>query len=104
MLKTLVITVFTGFLIFAQQPNDFNNKYVLAQSYLQGGQRTVAAVMLPALYTDNHRFTADHTPGELLRTAYAYDRDWYYPVAITAYRDGGRIRHAVSWGWDDVPR
>ncbi len=69
-------------------------------SYSSGDRRTITAVTLPALYTDKHRFTPDLTPGQLLQRAYSFDRDWYYPVAMTAYRDGGHIRYAVGWGWD----
>jgi tetratricopeptide (TPR) repeat protein len=50
MLKTLLITAFASLLVLAQQPNDFNNKYVLAQSYLQGGQYDKAEQIFEELY------------------------------------------------------
>ena len=50
MLKTLLITAFASLLVLAQQPNDFNNKYTLAQSYLQGGQYEKAEQIFEELY------------------------------------------------------
>ncbi len=38
MLKATLILFFASLLVLAQQQNDFNNKYMLAQSFLQGGQ------------------------------------------------------------------
>lgn len=50
MLKTLLITAFASFLVLAQQPNGFNSKYAIAQSYLQGGQYEEAEQIFKELY------------------------------------------------------
>lgn len=50
MLKTLLIALFTSFLALAQQTNDFNNKYVLAQAYMQGGQYEKSEKIFEELY------------------------------------------------------
>ncbi len=50
MLRTILILFFTSLLVFAQQQNDFNNKYVLAQSFLQGGQYDKARQIFEELH------------------------------------------------------
>ena len=67
MLKTLLITAFASLLVLAQQPNDFNNKYVLAQSYLQGGQYDKAEQIFEELYKTQ---TANYQIFEGLNNSY----------------------------------
>lgn len=50
MLKTILIIALTSSLVVAQQSNEFNTKYVLAQSYLQGGQYDKAEQIFEELY------------------------------------------------------
>ena len=50
MLKTLLITVLASILVLAQQTNNFNNRYVLAQAYLKGGQYEKAEQIFEELY------------------------------------------------------
>jgi tetratricopeptide (TPR) repeat protein len=50
MLKTILIIALASFLVLAQQSSEFSTKYVLAQSYLQGGQYDKAEQIFEDLY------------------------------------------------------
>ena len=50
MLKTILIIALASFLVLAQQSSEFSTKYVLAQSYLQGGQYDKAEQIFEELY------------------------------------------------------
>ena len=48
--KSIQIIFLLTFSVFAQQQNDFNNRYILAQSFMQAGQYEKAKIIFEELY------------------------------------------------------